>query len=488
MDICRYEQPHYMNHAELRNQFNREQQQMNADMRGTQSMGNLRGEPEPQRPDALGLHRPKSEEFDRVHEWQQRNEMERRRLQQQPGGPGPYNQPPAQQQQQQPPPPLTGYGSPPPEMQRPTPTHEQPPQGQHPYYNRHPQQQQRGDNSPPYADMRRPDMEQPQRPAPDIQKPHVAPKPAIKPDNRQSQMYDPRQRQQQQQGPYQGYPPASQGYPTHPSRSEGYQGPHVPPSPSGQPSHSAPPQSRHDPMHPLYSRPELKQQQQQQLPYGRGNQSPADDLPPPPPNVPPPPLDNDRPPDELPPPPPVSVNADYERQIQEEQARMMKRMAGTGADRVSPQGQDSYDPRYKGYQPDRPAQPNPSQFQPQQKTPATHFNQNAAGPQSNFSNYQNLPSHQQRGGPPPSSFESSQSKPPYPYSPRKESQEQNKPATTPTRPPVAQKPRFVIKPSDLQKPNSPWEREEKELDKKRKEEEAKARLVQIRKTIKSIMN
>ena len=455
-----------MNHAELRSQFTREQQ-MNADMRGTQSMGNLRGEPEPQRPDTLPLHRPKSEEFDRVHEWQQRNEMERRRFQQQQLGPGPYNQPP----QQQPPPPLSGYGSP--DAHRPTPNEDQPPQGQHPYYNRVPQpQQQRGDSSPPYADVRRPEMEQPQRQAPDmVAKPQVAPKPAMKQDNRQSQMYDLRQQQQlqqqqqqQQQGPYQGYPPPNQGYP-----------------PGTQVSHSALSQSRQEGAHPIYSRPDPKQHQpvhQQQAPYGRRNQSP-DDLPPPPPDVPPPPLENDRPPDELPPPPPVNVNPDYERQIQEEQEKMMRRLAGTGADRISPQGQDSYDPRYKGYQPDRPAPQNQiPQYHQQQKTPATHFNQSAGG-QNNFSNYQNLPGQQPRGLS-PSSFESAQPKPPYPYSPRQESQEPSKSATTPTRPPVAQKPRFVIKTSDLQKPNSPWEREQKEQEKKRKEEEAKARCVMHR--------
>lgn len=72
------------------------------------------------------------------------------------------------------------------------------------------------------------------------------------------------------------------------------------------------------------------------------------------------------------------------------QARMMKRLAGTGADRdrVSPQPpqqqppptpQDSgYDPRYKGYQPDRPPQPQHYPAQQQHKTPATHFNQPAS--------------------------------------------------------------------------------------------------------------
>ncbi len=47
-------------------------------------------QPTATRPDMLPLlQRPKSQEFERVHEWQQRNEMEQRRLQQQ------------QQQQQQ---------------------------------------------------------------------------------------------------------------------------------------------------------------------------------------------------------------------------------------------------------------------------------------------------------------------------------------------------------------------------------------------------
>ncbi len=69
--------------------------------------------------------------------------------------------------------------------------------------------------------------------------------------------------------------------------------------------------------------------------------------------------------------------------------------------------------------------------------------------QNNFGNYQNVTG----GGP-------GQQKAPYPYMPRQEGPagpgEQAGPgkpgATTPTRPPVAQKPRFVIKPSDLQKP------------------------------------
>ena len=108
----RYEQLHYMNHTELRNQFNKEQE-MNADMmRGTQSMGNLRGEPEQPRPDTVGLHQPKSKEFDHMHEWQQRNELERQRLQQQQGPRGAYNQGYKQQQQ-----PVSGYVSPLREMQ-----------------------------------------------------------------------------------------------------------------------------------------------------------------------------------------------------------------------------------------------------------------------------------------------------------------------------------------------------------------------------------
>lgn len=453
-----------MNHAELRNQFNKDPAQgITPDMmRGTQSMGNLHGEPEPQRPDTMGLHRPRSEEFDRVHEWQQRNEMERQRLQQQqqrgPPNQG-YNQPPQQH---------VGYGTPPADMQRPGPPHDQQgPPGQYPYYGtgaRPGQPQHRGDGSPPYADMRRPEMEQPQRPAPEaVPKPHVAPKPGMKPDMRQSQMYDPRQ---QQQDAYQGHP--AQGYPP---RSEGYQ--------PGPPPHNAPPQQgRYDAMHPVYSRPEPKQQhpmhQQQQPGYGRRG-SPS---PPPPPDVPPPPLhDNDRPPDELPPPPPVpvGVNPDYEKQIQEEQARMMKRFAETGPNRVSPPGRDGYDPRYKGYQGDRPPQQVGPQYQPKQQTPATHFNQSAGAPQQQqggYSNYQNI----QRGAPPPSESPA-QNKPPYPYMSRQEPPEQSKPATTPTRPPVAQKPRFVIKPGDLQKQqSSPWEREQKELEKRRKEEESKARL------------
>ena len=155
----------------------------------------------------------------------------------------------------------------------------------------------------------------------------------------------------------------------------------------------------------------------QQATYGRRNPSP-DDLPPPTPDVLPPPTPDDRPPDDLPPPPHVGANPDYKKQTQEEQARMMKRLVGTAADRVSPQGQDGYDPRYKGYQGDRPLQHNQiPQYQPQ-RMPATHFNQSTGMQQGSFSNYQNLPSHQQQRGLPLQSLDPSQQKPPYPYSPR----------------------------------------------------------------------
>lgn len=503
------EQPHYMNHAELRNQFSRDQQMQN-DMRPTQSMGNLpRGEPDKQqRPDPMGLPRPKSEEFDRVHEWQQRNEMERRRMQQQQqqqqGGPGGY------------PPQMPGY-SPMGEPHRP-PGHpedlprsqmsNQPGQHQQPYYSdaRFPPR----DMTPPY-DQRRPhemDPQQRRHPSELTPKPQPAPKPGAKPDNRQQYpgMHDPSRHPQpappshmQQQGPFQGYPQQNQGYP--PS-SQGYapnqgypQGsqPGYPPasqaqqlySQANQPPHSAPPQSRypnsppsHD-NHPVYSRPEVKRLEAPQQHAGR-NQSP--ELPPPPPvdmppDVPPPPIpDNDKPPDELPPPPPVN---DYERQVQEEQDRMLRRMAGTGMDsRVAPQGQDNYDPRYKGYQADRPpVQPEqqaPHYQQQQQRQPPTHFGQNSMGP--GYGTYQNLPAQQRGPG-----TDSPQQRPPYPYMPRQEPEPQT-PTTLssaggPNRPPVAQKPRLVIKPSDLKSPGlSPWERDQKEKEKKRQEEEARNRL------------
>ncbi len=57
---------------------------------------------------------------------------------------------------------------------------------------------------------------------------------------------------------------------------------------------------------------------------------------------------------------------------------MMKRIAGTGADRAP----DDYDPRYKGYQGDRPAQPQHYPSLPAQKAPATHFNQAPGGGQT----------------------------------------------------------------------------------------------------------
>ncbi len=80
--------------------------------------------------------------------------------------------------------------------------------------------------------------------------------------------------------------------------------------------------------------------------------------------------------------------------------------------------------------------------------------------QSNFGNYQNMP-----GGPGSAGAGGPRGpvehKPAYPYSPRQPEPSSapgpapapggGTPGSTPTRPPVAQKPRFIIKPSDLQK-------------------------------------
>ena len=463
MDDRYSSQPNYVNQAELRGPYG----QPGGDVRGAASTPNVRDEA--YRPD---MSRSRSEEMDhsRVHEWQERNEIEH------------GNRPPP-----------AGYGGHdgqdvmrPREEDVPRSQANNQQYQQHFYSNTTPRTK---EATPPFEQLRRPPEMDDMRGKPGMApKPSVAPKPPVKPqevprvqvDNRQTQpnFFDPH-RQAAPGGPADQY----NAKPAQPS----YISPNTPTSRGHQTVNTSNTENRSPYARMEYSR-DNKQSPPGRLEQYKRNESP--DLPPPPPDVPPPELPPPPPPpqekpygeEQMPPPPPPPN--EYERQIQEEQEKMMRRMAGL--DSRSPQQgqpprmpQDQYDKR-DHYQNRMPGQ---YVSQPQQPEPQRGPSSQPPTSQAGHRDYQNLPPVQNRPQEPLSPYPphdqwpgaSPASRPQYPYRPPQEQQPpRSEPNTTaPKPPPIAVKPRFVAPKPNFNKSSSPspWEREQKERDSKRREED-----------------
>ncbi len=476
-------QPNYVNQAELRGPYG----QPLGDVRGAASTPNVREEA--YRPD---MSRSKSEEMDhsRVHEWQERNEIEQGRYgsRPQPAGYGGQDGQDVMRPREE-------------DVPRSQANNQQ--YQQHFYSNTTPRTR---EATPPFEQLRRPPEMEDMRGKPGMApKPSVAPKPPVKPqevprvqvDNRQTQpnFFEPH-RQGAPGGAAHASPAQAGPYTSQPS----YMSPNTPTSRGHQTVNTSNTDTR-----PPYARMEYTRDNKQSPPgrleqYDKRKESP--DLPPPPPDVPPPDLPPPPPEekklygDEQMPPPPPPPN-EYERQIQEEQEKMMRRMAGFDArspQQAQPQRmpQDQYDRRdpyqgaYPGGQNRMPGQyadrygPPSGQSQPQQPEPQRGPGSQPPMSQTGHRDYQNLPPmqnrpHDQRQGSSPAG------RPQYPYRPPQDQQQQPLRAETNNAvskpPPIAAKPRYIAPKPAFNKSSSPspspWEREEKERDSKRREEEVR---------------
>lgn len=457
-------QPNYVNQTELRNQsgYWPNQEQQPPYVKTSQSTPNIqadvfeRNEPKP----------PVGMDHSRVHEWQQRNEMEQAKQQHrwQPDGLHAREEDDIPRGPQQP-----GY------------------------YNRP------RETTPPYEQGPRPN--DPMAKQPVVPKPSLAPKPGVKPkdipkmqvDNRQSNFFEqPRGSQYAGQRDFPNQPqnpntsqylPTSQYQPTSPYTAS---------APYGSGPQYMPPTTVDDPRL-AYSSPHdsYAPNQQKMLsppgqphPYDRRQQSP--ELPPPPDMLPEVPVPPPGPAEDLPPPPPPP--AEYERLMQEEHLRKMA--AGDPnrmRDRMDPQGADSYgypdkpqsasfrgpSPMYMPQEPNRAVPPKPGGPVQHQQQPG-YPGYMPPPTQSNYHNYQNLPPVQNRSYdmPPMGQAQNFGNKPDgqpgYGYRPNDSMVREGGPPRPDTKPP--NKPQVNPKP-DFKKPSSPWDREQREKLEKMKEED-----------------
>ncbi|ELT96969.1 hypothetical protein CAPTEDRAFT_228923 [Capitella teleta] len=451
-------QPNYMNHTELRTQG------LN---RPSQSMGNIQQEPPQQRQE---IPRTKSDEIERVREWQQRNEVAEQRDRHFTQD-VPRSQANTQQYQQN-------------FYQNTVPRHEEA---------NPPFEQLRADGSPakPVAaprgqqQLRDEDPRDPRKQIAPQPKPGRSAQDALRPGapfqyGAQNHKFTPQS---------QYYKPQEQQHSPKANSSTKYQV-----GTDGRPMFDKPIPT----------------------PTPRVTQSPqSPELPPPPPpetppELPPPPAELQ---EDLPPPPPN----DYERQIKEEQDRMARRLAGIAASKPDPRHaaqQERTQPPTSTYMSAAPSSYSGSVPSSYSGSIPASYTGTIPRSQAGYQDYENLgnsasrlasggshPLYSQAGGPSPfGAMENegrydplSRAKPAQPQSsnkpaePRGEQrqapppQPQKKPpppiSAKPKPPPVASKPQLAFK-EELEARNSspspsPWERDQKEREGKRREEEMK---------------